>query len=322
MIAHRILNGYFLGALSFVLLAGCSDDGNSSTAGAAGAASVAPTPSAEPDVPNPKAPCIAPPSQTVELAQNFYHSGFEITLSDAEYTPASDGCRGELVIPAVFRNRGGTLGTPNSSMLVTAGGKDYSLTERAEDLPLVPATRTGKGFLRFAVGSGFDPDQASLIVGDGNEHRATVPIGTNAEEVPHTLEPADIQLTDAVKAGPLTFQMEGGFIRADEPSDHQTFSKNHLGLILDFSVAATSSQNVLPDHFTLLLPDGTAIAPDFAPIELTRAGATIPDLSVGFLIGAPPEGKYTLEFGGAWGPHNEWARGAVSFVVAAQPQFD
>lgn len=323
MIVRRMLKIWLATSFPLVLMAGCGNGhGTASGAGQAGAGGEASSETVVSDEPAPEAKCSVPTSQVIEVGQTFWHSGFEVTLADATYTPAPPGCSGEFVIAASFYNRGGGTASLDTRMLLTAAGKDYRLVGRQDDIPSVPGKRTGKGFLRFTIDDMFDATQATLLVGSAGEHSATVPLGADSPDTLRSLEPLDIVLTDSAKAGPLTFKMAGGYLRADEPARHRTLATNDLNMVLFFGISATSSENVYDDHFTLVLPDGTAVAPDLAPIELTRAGATIDDLSVAFTVDAPAEGTYKLEIGGAWGPANEWTETEVPFDIETQPQFD
>lgn len=321
MIVRRILKTWFVSSFPLVLLAGCGD-GHGTVSGAAGAGGEGSGEILISDEPASEAKCSVPTSQVIEVGQTFWHSGFEVTLADATYKPAPRGCSGEFVIAASFYNRGGGTASLDTRMLLTAAGKDYRLVARQDDIPSVPGQRTGKGFLRFSIDDTFDATQATLLVGNAGEHSATVPLGADSPDTLRSLEPVDIILTDSATAGPLTFKMAGGYLRADEPARHSTLATNHLNMVLFFSLSATSSENVLTNHFTLVLPDGTAVAADAAPIELTRAGATIDDLRVDFTVDAPGEGTYKLEFGGAWGPANEWTEAEIPFDIEEQPQFD
>jgi hypothetical protein len=323
MIVRRILKTWLVSSFPLVLLAGCGDGQvTASGAGGPGAGGEASSETIVSDETVPEPKCSAPASQGTEVGQTFWHSGFEVTLADATYTPAPRGCSGEFVIAASFYNRGGGTASLDTRLLLTAAGKDYRLAGRQGDIPSVPGQRTGKGFLRFSIDDTFDATQATLLVGSAGEHSATVPVGLNSPDALRSLEPADIVLTDSATAGPLTFKMAGGYLRADEPSRHSTLATKHLNMVLFFSITATSRENVDHDHFTLVLPDGTAVAPNQAPIELTSAGATIDDLSVAFTVDAPAEGTYKLAFGGKWGPANEWTEAEIQFDIEKQPQFD
>jgi hypothetical protein len=323
MIVRGILKTWLVSSFPLILLAGCGDaHGTASALGEAGFGGEASSGTMGSDEPAPEAKCKSAASQLIEVDQTFWHSGFEVTLADATYVPAPHGCSGELVIAASFYNRGGGSASLDTRMLLTAAGKDYRLASLQEDIPVVPGNRTGKGFLRFSVDDAFDATQATLLVGNAGEHSATVPIGVDSPDALRSLEPVDIVLTDSAIAGPLTFKMAGGYLRADEPARHSTLASKHLNIVLFFSLSATSSENVFGDNFTLVLPDGTAVATDSAPIELTRAGATMDDLSVAFTVDAPPERTYTLEIGGAWGPANAREKTAIPFDIEKQPQFD
>jgi hypothetical protein len=323
MIIRKVLQTCVGYAFPLALLAGCSGGSNAPIMdAAAGAGGDAALPRFDSDEVPAKPSCADRASQVLSVNQKFYHSGFEVTLGDATYTAASSGCHGEVAIAASFYNRGGANAELGARMLLTSGAKDYDSTPTQDDQRLVPGQRTGKGFLRFAVDEEFDIRAATLLVGDAGEHTAVVPIGADSPDELLTLEPADITLTDSATAGSLTFKMDGGYIHADLPSRHETLAKKYLELVLHFSVSAESQENISGDNFTLVLPDGTAVAPDAAPIELTRSGTTIDNLAVVFRIDAPAEGKYAFQLGGMWGDRYAWVETEVPFQLAKQPQFD
>lgn len=322
MIVRRILKTWLVSAFPLVLLVGCGDGHVTASAAVGGAGGDASSGTIVPAKPIAEAECSTSASQVIDIGQTFWHSGFEVTLVDATYTPARRGCSGEFVIAATFYNRGGGTASLDTRMLLTAAGKDYRLVGRLGEIPSVPGQRTGKGFLRFSVDDTFDATQATLLVGSAGEHSATVPLGGNSPDGLRSLEPADIVLTDSATAGPLTFKMAGGYLRADEPSRHSTLATKHLNVVLFFSITATSRENVGHDDFTLVLPDGTAVAPNQAPIELTSAGTTIDDLSIAFTVDAPAEGTYKLAIGGTWGPANARTEAEIPFDIEKQPQFE
>jgi hypothetical protein len=241
------------------------------------------------------------------LNESIFHSGFEVALGTAVLTPATESCApGDLAIDATFQNRGADAFQFGSQMLVTSGGNDYPTTSTA-DLPTVPGGRSGKGTLHFAVDDKFTLNNATLIVGSTSEHEALVPLGAKSPDDFVSLEPADAPPMGKFTAGTLQFDMNGGYIRADQPWDHTTLDNKHFNITLLFSATYPASNglggdNISGDNFDLVLPDGTAVAPDDAPVELLdNAGTTKDGLDMTFTVPGPIEGNFVLEASGLWG---------------------
>lgn len=257
------------------------------------------------------------------LNESIFHSGFEVALGTAVLTPATESCApGDLVIDATFHNRGGDAFQFGPEMLVTSGGNDYAYSPSSyTDIPAVPGGRTGKGTLHFNVDTKFDLNDATLIVGGAYEHKAVVPLGAKSPDTFVSLDPPDATLMGKFTAGTLQFDMKGGYIRADQPWDHTTLDEDHYSITLLFSATYIAStglggDNISRDNFDLLLPDGTAVAPDDAPVELLdNLGTTLDDLSMTFTVPGPMEGKFALEASGRWGKNDAAVSIAMPFVV-------
>ena len=117
-------------------------------------------------------------------------------------------------------------------------------------------------------------------------------------------------------------------VRADLPDWSDEVEEGHLAMIVSFEVAVGAgiaigegvfqSQNV-----ALVLPDGTAVAvrsdgrSGVNELIQGKEGTTVRDLSVRFIIDAPPEGEYTFLVRGPYGPDREMVEGEITFVVPA-----
>jgi hypothetical protein len=164
----------------------------------------------------------------------------------------------------------------------------------------VPGGRLGKGSFAFAVDDTFSLDDAEILFGGAQRHRATVPLGKNAPDPLITLEPQTLPIEGKVVAGYLVVNFEDALVRADSPFSYSSFSSDELHLSLNFSAMVTKDLNLrdelVDDAFVLKLPDGTSVAPDHTPgLGLNKKDVTVSDLYVGFTIPTPAAGKYTLE---------------------------
>jgi len=255
------------------------------------------------------------------LNESIFHSGFEVALGTAVLTPATASCApGDVTVDATFRNRGSDAFQFGPEMILTSGGKDY-LPSFTQDVPLVPGGRTGKGSLHFNVDSNFILDEATLIFGGAHEHKAIVPLGAKSPDDFLSLDPPDAPFMGKFTAGTLVFNMKGGYIRADQPWNHRTLDDKHYNITLLFSATYATSNGgggdiLSKDNFDLVLPDGTAVAPDDGPIELLdNVGTTVDDLDMTFTVPGPMEGKFALEASGRWGQNSAAVSIAMPFEV-------
>lgn len=322
---YRRVGSWVVAALGLLAAAcgGGDDDGGGaeSIAGSggrspAGAGGTAGRPGdAQPD-------CDSRPTQTVTVDRAFWHSGFKVTLGDAVLMPATADCAaGELRIGAEFFNRAGEAYSFDPRMLVASAGNDYEPSFN-QDIPHVPGGRTGRGTLGFSVDSRFALEEATLIVGGAGQHHAVVPIGAASPDPHITLQPENIPAIGEFEVGAVTFHIEEAFVRADLPSDHDTYPKDQLSMQFNFSVTykgGTGGVNLSEEHFLLDLPDGTSVAPSGASIKyLGVAGATTADLFVRFTISHPVEGAYALLARGNWAiepSEVDWVEGQFPFEV-------
>lgn len=244
--------------------------------------------------------CDERPTQTVTLDQPIWQTGFKVTLGTATLKPQTPSCSpGILTIDAQFENRGTDTKTFNAETLLSSAGQDYE-PSYPRDLPDVPGGRLGKGSFTFAVDDTFSLDDAEILFGGAQRHRATVPLGKNAPDPLITLEPQTLPIKGKVVAGYLAVNFEDAYVRADSAGSYSSLSSDELHLSLDFSAMVTKdlgySDALVDKAFVLQLPDGTSIAPDHSPgVNLNKKGVTVSDIWVGFTIPTPAAGKYSLE---------------------------
>ena len=266
-------------------------------------------------------------TETSVLNESIYHSGFEVALGSAVLTPATESCTpGDVAVDATFRNRGSDPYQFDAEVILTSGGHDYALSF-ATDIPRVPAARTGKGVLHFAVDRDFSLSDATLTFGGARLHQALVPLGAESPDAFTSLMAYTVPLMGKFTAGTLQFDMKGGYIRPDQPWDHTTLDKKHYNVLLLFSATYVASNgaggnNTDKDNFSLKLPDGTSVAADDGPIELfSNVGTTLDDLYVSFTVPGPMEGKFALEAIGRWGQKYAAASIVMPFEVPHIAEF-
>jgi len=265
---------------------------------------------------------------TVQVDESFWHAGWKVTLGEATFQPsARPGSlnAGDVTIEATFENLSDSTSSFNSELVLTAGGKDYTESTAAQDLPSVPGGRKGNGLVTFTVDGDFDFEDATLTIGNPSNNQAVVPIGPRGDKLV-SLEPQTIAVTGKATAGPLTLNVEGAELRADLPDWSDEVEKGHLALTIRFSATVgtgiTIGQGVLQDpNVALQLPDGTAVAvrsdgrSGVNELLQGKEGTTIPDLSVRFEIKDPAKGAYAFIVKGNYGPSNAHVEGELPFEI-------
>jgi hypothetical protein len=289
----------------------------------------------EEDTPTPEATAEETPEDDEQVAedsvivnQEFWHAGWKVTLGEATVAESDTGS-GELFIEAEFENLGTDEATFDSQLLVTSGGNDYAdETFEGHDLPTVPGLRTGDGGFNFVIDEEFVLDEATLIVGNPANQQATVPIGSEGDDLV-SLEPTEIEASGTATAGALTLNVERAVLRADLPDKHSQMKAGTLALTVYFSATPSSGiqigQGVLQDPNVLLeLPNGTSVAVISDGVsgvnELLQGkeGTTIPDLAVRFEVEEPAAGEYAFVVRGKYGPGGADAEGKFVFTVPGE----
>jgi hypothetical protein len=273
-------------------------------------------------------PCSERVPETIDVDQAFWHSGFNVTIKEALLVRPTAACSlGMLELNAEFYNRGGETYRFDARTLVTSAGRDYPGSLADSDVPNVPGQRTGTGTLAFVINRDFVLDRASLVVGGADEHQAVVPLGDQSPDDLVSLEPQEFEVKEKFDAGGMSFTVDSMLVRADSPSQHGTLDPDVLEISFYFSATLERSfqrGSVLSrDSFLLDLPNGTSVAPVYAPVELLdHWGSTIADLVVLFHVPRPEEGEYALVVGGRWNSGNQdWAEGQLAFDLPQQAVF-
>ena len=271
--------------------------------------------------------CDERPTQSVTLNQPIWQTGFKVTLGTATLKPQTASCSpGILTIDAQFENRGTDTQTFDARTLLSSAGTDYELPY-GQDLPNVPGGRLGKGSFAFNVDDTFSLDDATLSFGAAGRHQAKVPFGKDSPDPLITLEPQVLPIKGKVVAGNLTVNFEDAWARADLPWNYSSLPANEVYLTLHYNAMVTEdvvySDDLDDDTFVLLLPDGTSIAPDSAPLTfLEKKDVVVKDLQVSFAIPSPASGKYSLEVREINGVHNgPLAKATFPFELPSFPTF-
>lgn len=269
--------------------------------------------------------CDERPTESVELNQPIWQTGFKVTLGTATLMPQTKSCSpGILVVDAQFENRGTETETFDAYTLLSSAGTDYELPY-GQDLPDVPGGRLGKGSFVFEVDDTFSFDDATLSFGGAGRRQAKVPFGDNAPDPLITLEPQVLPIKGKVIAGDLTVNFEDALVRGDAPWDYSSLAADETYLTLRFNAMATKDLTSGPylsdDAFVLMLPDGTSISPASAPFErLSDKGITVSDLWISFTLPSPARGEYVLEVRD-WSGSSIRATSEFPFTLPSFPAF-
>jgi len=231
---------------------------------------------------------------TVTLDKTVWFGGFKLTLGTAELV-VGDGIP-RVDIDTLFANEGTNNATLNATLNLSSGGNHYQPERGTQELPEVPGKTEGRGTLSFAVDEAFSFDDAVLTIGNPANNQAVVPFGSTGDLV--DLAPETVEVAGAATGGELRITARAGELRADIPEKHDQVEAGRLALTIDFDITYIGDHaGGYPfgrDNLALTLPDGTTVAVDDGPIELLRAGTTLPDQQVRFTVRAPVAGTYKL----------------------------
>jgi hypothetical protein len=139
-----------------------------------------------------------------------------------------------------------------------------------------------------------------LLIGDGGEQQARVPLGADAGELV-ALEPTTIELEGMLSTSLVDLNVTSAELRADDPVNHKQVEKDKLALTIHFDAVSRKSGNwtIFPDEFLLDLPSGSSLSVDGAllgGLPGSDTGAETADRYVRFLVDDPPAGSYVLHF--------------------------
>ncbi|HUF52575.1 MAG TPA: hypothetical protein VMR52_02225 [Dehalococcoidia bacterium] len=240
--------------------------------------------------------------ETYPINETFWHQGFMIEIGDAIHAGTEPDIFGEqeftLVIEADFTNEGADNRSLGSDVaMITPGG---ALNPLFGGIPSVPGGSTISGEFVFRVPEGFTLDDAYLLVGDGGEQQARVPLGPGGGEL-IALEPSEPPLSGTISTSLVDLDFTSAELRYDDPVNHQQVDDEKQALTLNFDATSRRSGNwsIFAQEFSLTLPSGSTIAVDgilLPGLPGSDAGLTTPDNYVRFLVDDPAEGDYVLNF--------------------------
>ncbi len=270
-------------ALPLLLTVGCAGDAEPDPSGLGGSSSTATPTETRAD--------SCPPAVQFSVERTFWHSGFRVTLENAEYLPANRDCPGRITIAAEYENLLGDRAALHSNLLLVSGDFEYSRTTPEHDRPYVESHLAADGALSFRVDESFDLSVATLLVGDDDEHRAVVPLGAASPSTFLSLEPYPLQLEGFV-FGSLEFT----------PGDAQVIASDGAWMLpedtLTIRIPAETTYDgsraphgVLLSHFELETPTGEIVQSERASFYGAYQGERSYDV-VEFRVRTPASGPY------------------------------
>ncbi len=240
--------------------------------------------------------------QTFVVDHTVWHSGFKIDVRGGELTRDENALSGRvthsLVLEVSYENLGQFDTFFDAQMAVVADGDSFVYENFGGDS--VGSGLSSKAELTFRVEEDFDPSGAQLIIGSGDEARATVPLGPGGGELV-ALEPIDVAVSGSISMELIDLEITGGDLRYDVPDNYRQVDSGELALTLSFDATSRKGGNwsIFADNFALIGPDGNAIGADGAELENlagSDGGTVTSDMTIRFLVEDPASGAYALRF--------------------------
>lgn len=248
------------------------------------------------------------PDVTFAVNQEFWHSGFHITLEEghfyAEEEQFTDQVDYFVSLQAQLENLTDSE-TWFDGQLALAWQGDSVAAMFGTGQVSVPAGLSSQDEFQFLVNEGFDLDSARLIVGTPEENQAQVPLGPQGGEL-ISLAPSQGSLAGVISLELIDLRFTGWELRADIPARFEQVEAGKRALTLEFDATSRRSGNwtLLAQAFALILPSGDAVGvhgAELGSLPGAAEGIDTKDLYVRFLVDQPVSGQYTLRFApGDW----------------------
>jgi hypothetical protein len=245
--------------------------------------------------------------QTFTVGQHFWHSGFRVDVLDGAITTTEDQLSNRvtrvLSLTAALENTGLDTGFFGPPLTVVTATNSYPAS-LLSDVPDVPGGLKGQASFDFKIDEGFDLASAELVVGDSRDNQARVPLSGGGESV--RLEPRNLAIAGTMTMELIDLSFTSAALRYDIPDRHRQVEVGKLALTLNFDALSRKGGNwqLFAADFALILPDGTAIAPDAIEIGSlpgSDAGVSTQDRYLQFLVDEGAAGDYTLRLTpGSW----------------------
>jgi hypothetical protein len=252
-------------------------------------------------------PTQAPDGEEFTVDQEFWHSGFHVTLGDGMVF-SEENIFGDVhhfvSIDATFENVGNSQDRLFTDIELIKPGTTPFLDEDSV-IPRVNAGLSEEGALIFLVDEGFDVDGAVLVIGYEEDAKAQVPLGDGGGEL-IALEPSEPQVSGSISMELIDLSFTSAELRADVPANHTQIEAGRRALTLNFDATSRRSGNwsVNSQDFELIPPNGSNLSVfgwDLPNLEGSDLGTETTGFFLIFLVDEQPAGDYTLRFTpGSW----------------------
>jgi hypothetical protein len=293
-------------AMLVVVSAGCAGSKGSTTANTT-------TPGSSLDLASATTTTAPPAVKTTvrTLNKTVWFAGFKLTVKTAALKTDPDSGAGTVDLAITFNNQGTDPVRFDGQVDLGWGGSTDKFDSTT--LPTVAAGDSSDATLTFSVDDLFAFDNATLTIGATGHHQAVVPLGSKGQLI--DLAPIRVGLNGSVTAGNLKATVTGGELRADVAKSHLELDRGKEALFLSTDIAwsGTGSSTLGRNNFVLVLPNGSQLTADEAPIDVLNPGATRSNGTVRFTVPQPASGSYQLI---VRDPTVTGAQGELPFVMA------
>jgi len=250
-------------------------------------------------------------ASTIAINKVVWFAGFKLAVKGATLKTDPDSGTGTVDLALTFNNEGSDPVRFDGQINLHWGGN----TDKFDiaTLPPVPPGASSDATLTFSVDDRFTFDGALVTIGAPDHHQAVIPLGATAPFI--DLAPVRISVTGPLSAGGLRANVSGGELRADVERSHLELDRTQESLFVSFDINWSGNNNyaLSRNNFALLLPTGSQVTADEAPIDVLNPGATRTNGTVRFTVPEPASGFYALL---VRDPTANRAPGELPFVIA------
>jgi hypothetical protein len=250
-------------------------------------------------------------ASAIAINKVVWFAGFKLAVKAATLKTDADSGTGTVDLAVTFNNEGSDPVRFDGQINLHWGGN----TDKFDiaTLPTVPPGASSDATLTFSVDNRFTFDGALVTVGAPDHHQAVIPLGATGSFV--NLAPVAISVTGPVSAGSLKANVTGGELRADVERSHLELDRTQEALFVSFDINWSGNGNyaLSRNNFALLLPTGSQVTADEAPIDVLNPGATRTNGTVRFTVPEPASGFYAFL---VRDPTANRAPGELPFVIA------
>jgi hypothetical protein len=231
-------------------------------------------------------------ASAIAINKAVWFAGFKLAVKSATLKTDPDSGTGTVDLAVNFNNEGrDPVRFDGQINLHWRGNTDkFDIATLSTVAPGASSDAT----LTFSVDDRFTFDGAVVTIGAPDHHQAVIPLGTTGPFI--NLAPARVSVTGPVSAGTLKGNVTGGELRADVERSHLELDRTQEALFLSLDVNWTGNGNytLSRDNFALLLPTGSQVTADEAPIDVLNPGATRTNETVRFTVPEPTSGFYAF----------------------------